>query len=293
MHNPLITKLGNFVRLSPDDEAVLGLFSAQRIRRVRPREHIILEGDKPHHVNLIIQGWACRYKVLENGRRQIISFFLPGDLCDLNIFILRRMDHSICALTPLTYAEISREAFDEAVDRPRIVQGLWWESLVSAAIQREWTVNLGQRSAVERVGHLLCELFLRSRAVGLAGDHKCEIPLTQTDMADATGLTPVHINRTLQELRARNLIILQSKELTIPNLERLKDASLFNDNYLHLEREGAHLDAGHAWPPAESTVAWRAVGRRWRSSHQETGRARGAAAPGRCSASSSPARHAG
>lgn len=243
MDNRLVRKLERYAKLSADDRAALDELVRQNVRRLRAREDIIREGERPTHISLILQGWACRYKVLEDGRRQIISFFLPGDLCDLNVFVLRHMDHSIGAITPLAYAEVRREAFDSVAERPRVIQAMWWDSLVMAAVQREWTVNLGQRTAFERVAHLLCELFIRLRAVGLTHGSRCELPVTQAELADAIGLTPVHVNRTLQELRAQGLIILQGKELTIPDLERLKDASLFNDNYLHLDHEGAHLDA--------------------------------------------------
>ncbi|AZO57820.1 MAG: Crp/Fnr family transcriptional regulator [Mesorhizobium sp.] len=223
---------------------MLARIGAQRIRRFAAREDIIHEGEKPEYINLINEGWACRYKVLEDGRRQIIAFFLPGDLCDLNVFILKEMDHSIGAVTPVVVSEISRPAFDEMmVGHPRITQALWWESLVAAAIQREWTVNLGQRDALERTSHLLCELFIRLEAAGCTADSSCEFPLTQNELGETLGMSAVHVNRTLQELRASNLIVLKDRTLTIPNLKALQGVALFNPNYLHLEREGRHLDA--------------------------------------------------
>jgi CRP-like cAMP-binding protein len=127
--------------------------------------------------------------------------------------------------------------------RPRITQALWWHELVTAAVQREWTLNLGQRSAYERLAHLLIELYMRLRAVGRAHDGRCDFPLTQNDLADATGLTAVHVNRTLQELRRDRLIELERKQLQIIDLPRLIDIAMFNANYLHLDREGRHLDA--------------------------------------------------
>jgi len=195
-------------------------------------------------VHLILTGWACRYKQLEDGRRQIVSFFLPGDICDLNIFILREMDHSIGTITSVTIADLSREFFYEiSAGHPRIATAFWWESLVNSAIQREWTMSLGQRTASERMAHLLCEIFLRLRLAGLTREDSCDFPLTQSDLADATGLSKVHVNRTLQELRSAELIVLRGKSLTVPSLERLMNAGLFNANYLHMDHEGSRLDA--------------------------------------------------
>lgn len=241
---PLIRKLEQFVRLSPTDRTVLARASSERVRKFEPRADISREGDQPKDVHLILSGWACRYKQLEDGRRQVVSFFLPGDMCDLNVFILKEMDHSIGTITSVAIADLSREFFDEiGAGYPRIATALWWETLVNAAIQREWTMNLGQRTASERMAHLLCEIFFRLRLAGLTQGNSCEFPLTQSDVADATGLSKVHVNRTLQELRAANLVVLKGKILTIPSLERLMDAGLFNANYLHMDHEGRHLDA--------------------------------------------------
>jgi CRP-like cAMP-binding protein len=124
-----------------------------------------------------------------------------------------------------------------------LTQALWWHELVTAAIQREWTLNLGQRSAYERLAHLLVELYIRLAAVGRAQEGRCDFPLTQNDLADATGLTAVHVNRTLQELRRDELIELDRKQLRILDLKRMMDVSMFNPNYLHLDHEGRHLDA--------------------------------------------------
>jgi len=208
------------------------------------RRDQIPEGQKPEHVRLIVSGWACRYKDLPDGRRQIVGFFLPGDLCDLNVYILKAMDHTIGAITRVTYALIDPDDIDKLVpERPRIAQALWWHELVKASIQREWLLNIGQRSAYERIAHLLTELFVRLRAVGLTNGNSCDFPITQSDIADATGLTSVHVNRTIQELRADKLIELSQRRLTIPDLDLLMQAGLFNSNYLHLDHEGRHLHA--------------------------------------------------
>lgn len=213
-------------------------------RTIPARRDLIREGERPQYVHLMVDGWACRYKTLPDGRRQVVAFFVPGDFCDLNVYVLKEMDHSIAAVTRLSVADISRDEMDSlTVNYPRITQALWWESLVTTAIQREWTLNIGQRTAYERIAHLLVELFIRLRSVKLTQGDSCDFPVTQTDIADATGLTAVHVNRTLQELRRDGLIVLERKRLTIPDLQRLKDAAMFNANYLHLDHEGRHLDS--------------------------------------------------
>lgn len=240
----LAIRLQNYTRLSSEDRAALDSVSRNAVHEAQPRRDIIREGDDPKVVRLILSGWACRYKGLPDGRRQIVGFFIPGDFCDLNVYILKEMDHTIGAITRVQYAAIPPEDMNRLTEtRPRIVQALWWHELVNAAIQREWLLNIGQRSAYERIGHLLVEMYLRLRSVGLAENGSCDFPITQNDLAEATGLTPVHVNRTLQELRRDGLIELAHKRLTIPDLDKLMGASMFNPNYLHLDHEGAHLDA--------------------------------------------------
>ena len=245
MVSALTLRLEAFTRLSADDKAAIArLMKTARV--IAPRRDVIREGENPRFIHLMIDGWACRYKTLPDGRRQIVAFFVPGDFCDLNVYVLKAMDHSIGAITRLSVADISREEMDRlTADYPRVTQALWWEALVNAAIQREWTLNIGQRTAYERIGHLLIELHLRLKTVGLTHNGTCDFPLTQNDLADATGLTAVHVNRTLQELRRDGLLELERRRLTIPDLQRLMDASMFNPNYLHLDHEGRHLDANH------------------------------------------------
>lgn len=237
------SKLEAFTKLSSDDCAALAQVS-RNFRFVDARRDVISEGDKPRHVHLVLEGWACRYKQLPDGKRQIVSLFVPGDFCDVNVYILKYMDHSIGAITRLKVAMIGPDEMSTlTADRPRITQALWWHELVTAAVQREWTLNLGQRSAYERLAHLLIELYMRLQVVGRAQNGHCDFPLTQNDLADATGLTSVHVNRTLQELRRDGLIELERKQLHILDLPRIMDVSMFNPNYLHLDHEGRHLDA--------------------------------------------------
>ncbi|GJE35816.1 Crp/Fnr family transcriptional regulator [Methylobacterium oxalidis] len=249
MPQHLIRKLQQFAPLSEEDGRALEDAASRKVRIFGAHQDVIREGDAPEHVNLILEGWACRYKQLEDGRRQIISFFLPGDLCDPHVFVLREMDHAIGTITSVRLAEIHRDQMLRLTDEhPRITQALWWETLVTAAIQREWTVNLGQRTGLERIGHLLCELFIRPRGVGLTEGDSCLLPVTQVELGDATGLSNVHVNRVLQELRSRELIVLRGKRLSIPDLEALQRVALFNVNYLHLEREGRRLEESHLIP---------------------------------------------
>jgi CRP-like cAMP-binding protein len=242
--NRLITRLQHYVLFDDDERAAIEAACATPPLVVRQRRDLIREGDRPRGVHLIVDGWAFRYKTLEDGRRQIIAFHLPGDLCDVHGYILREMDHSVGALTPVRYVEIARDQIEGlAALGPRVAQALWWDALTSAAIQREWTVNLGQRDALERLSHLFCELIFRLRTVGMVDGTRCEIPLTQTDLAEATGMTPVHVNRMVQELRSRNLIRWKGREFEALDLDGLCDVAMFNPAYLHLDHEGRHLDA--------------------------------------------------
>lgn len=242
--SPMIRKLEHYTRLSAEDRAAILRLSGERVQRFRPKDDIVREGEDPRVVRLVTEGWACRYKYLEDGRRQVLGLFLPGDICDLNVFILSEMDHFIGAITPVTVAMITRETFEEVtLAQPRLLQALWWESLVNTAIQREWLMNLGSRTAFERITHLLCEVYLRLRAAGRVQGLSCEFPLTQTMVADITGLSTVHVSRTFQAVREEGLVEIRDRVLTIRNLDALMAASLYNPGYLHLGREGRHLDA--------------------------------------------------
>ena len=185
-----------------------------------------------------------------------MDYAIPGDLCDLNLFVLDRMDHSNCAITRLKVAEVGREVLHRVVTNfPNITTALWWVELVSKSIHREWIVNVGQRSARERIAHLFCELFLRMESVGLTNGFSCDFPLTQNEIAETTGLTSVHVNRTIQELRREGLLILERHRLTIPDMFALESAGLFNPNYLHLKRLKRHTDAGRKAQGFKGTAA--------------------------------------
>jgi CRP-like cAMP-binding protein len=238
MNNPLLRKLSNFTKLSEEECAAVH-DCTQDVHEFAAREDVISQGDRTAGVKLLLEGFACRYKVLEDGRRQIVAYFVPGDLCDLRVFILKRMDHSIGAVVASKVAEIAPDDVLKLTHNfPSLTRALWWSTLVEEAIAREWIVNVGQRNALERMAHLFCELLYRFRAVGLNEGNSCTLPLTQVELAETLGLSSVHVNRTLQELRRQKLITLENSTLTIQDLDALKEVSFFNPDYLHLDYSG-------------------------------------------------------
>jgi CRP-like cAMP-binding protein len=233
MPNRLIRKLENFTRLSDEEKQAVKEITSNR-KQIRSHQDIVPEGDLPEGAHLVLEGFACRYKMLPDGRRQIIGHFIPGDFCDLRVFILSEMDHTVGTISDVTVAYIPRKKIIELTDEfPRITQAFWWSTMVDEAITREWIVNVGKRTAFERVAHLLCEHFLRMRAVGLVDEENVEMPMTQAELADTVALSIVHVNRTLQRLRREGLIKLRGKHLTILDLPGLQEAAGFNPNYLH------------------------------------------------------------
>lgn len=222
-----IRKLGRGIRLAESDEAVLASL-AQPARRVA-RGDIMSEGTEPRFVILVIEGWVCRYKQLENGKRQITSIFLPGDLCEPFGALPHLLDHSIAALTPALLSHVPLHAIRSAVETNRTIEkALWWDLLFAESLHREHIVSLGRRSATERLGYFFCEIHLRLKMVGLAGDTSCEIPLTQADLADLFGLSTVHVNRSLQELRSTGFLSLSGRRMTIHDLSALRELSMFD-----------------------------------------------------------------
>ena len=237
MLNPWIMKMEQFTRFSEDERRELdGLISGPHERHAA-REDIIREGDHEPDCHVVLSGLACRYKILPDGGRQIMAFLLPGDLCDAEIFILKEMDHSVGALAPTTTALIPGAKMKELLRRPGcMAEALWWGTLTDLGVLRERIIDHGRRDAYERIAHLLYEMLVRYRMVGMARDDSFAFPITQTDLADATGITPVHANRMLQKLREEKLISLEGKTLTILDPEGLKGVAGFNANYLHLDR---------------------------------------------------------
>ena len=247
--NTLIRKLEGFADLNRRDcEAIASL--CDDVRQVEAGEDLIREGERPGHVFLLMEGWGFRYKLMPSGRRQILAYLIPGDICDIHIFILKRMDHSISLLSRGRIAAIAPERMLEVVKcHPQIERALWWATLVDEATLREWLVNLGQRDAHDSLGHLLSEMWIRMQSVGLAEvGQPFSMPLTQVQLADTLGITPVAVNRALQRLRGDGLITLDQKRLTVHDPERLARISGFEPNYLHLDRDDARRGAGQERP---------------------------------------------
>jgi len=235
-HNPVIAKLATVADLRDSDVEKLAAL-CNDLRTVQGKRDILSEGERPDHVHVIIEGWAARYKTLRDGSRQIVAYLIPGDFCDLHVAVLGHMDHGIVALTDCRIAYIPSGALDALTsDHNGLTKALWWATLVDEAVLREWVLNVGHRDAYERIAHLLCEMHARMKMVGLVEDGRLALPLTQDQLADTTGLTPVHVNRTLQRLRNENLIEIGKGMLTILDVNALRTAAGFNGDYLHIQR---------------------------------------------------------
>lgn len=249
MPTHFIRRLECFALLSAEDRAEVESLCLAAQHTLRGREEIFRPGDRPSPVNVVIEGWACRYVTLEDGRRQITGVLVPGDVCDLNMQVLARHDHALGTVGPVRLAHVPWEQLAALMARrPAIERALACLALVDAATARAWLTNVGQRSAVERLAHLFCELYLRLAAVGLSRGRSCPFPLTQELLADATGLSSVHVNRSLMDLRGSGLVTLREKTLTITDFEALGRLALFDPAYLQLDASAA--PGGPAHPPA-------------------------------------------
>lgn len=230
----LVRKLESIADLSAEErEAILGL--PLRTQALQAKQDIVRDGDRPSQCCLILNGWACRYKLLGEGRRQILSLHIPGDVPDLQSLHLHTMDHSLGTLTKATLAFIPHDALRALTVRfPNVAAVLWRDTLIDAATFREWMTGMGRRDAYERIAHLFCELYLKQEAVGLATEHRCQIPLTQIELSDALGLTPVHFNRVLKEMREKRVVTMKGGTLVIEAWDELARACEFDPTYLHL-----------------------------------------------------------
>ena len=235
--HPLTRKLESFFPLTDDEKrAVLALPFA--FREFAGDQDIVADGARPKQCVVILEGFACRYKLLANGKRQIFSFHIAGDLPDLQSIHLDVMDHALGTLVPTRVGTLSHDVLRTFPrTHPRISDAMWREMLIDAAIFREWIANVGRRDAYTRAAHLLCELFTRMKAVGLTDGQVYEVPLTQEELGDAMGLSTVHVNRTLQELRGNGLIRSLGRKIVVTDWNGLQEAGQFDPTYLHLRRD--------------------------------------------------------
>jgi len=232
----LLLRLGQHDKLSDSERQVLQAAFGPPESLTRGQD-LISEGDEPEGSTLILEGMSFRYRTLEDGRRQIVSLHIPGDFVDLHSFMLKRMDHSVGALSDCTISRVSHDTLRAVTeDYPHLTRLLWLMTLVDNAIVREWLVGIGRRSATERMAHLICELQLRLRAVERNGENGFELPVTQADLGDMLGLSLVHTNRVLRYLREQRLVLWEGQRVRVldrPGLERLAG---FDDTYLHRVR---------------------------------------------------------
>ena len=233
MINPLIQKLESYGPLGDDEKEFLRRAPSD-IRDYRAHEEFVREGDCPPESCVVVEGLAFRFKILPDGKRQILAFHVPGDFCDLHSFLLKRMDHGIAVAGRSKIAVVPHPLIQEITETyPRLTRALMWDVAIDGAIFREWMVGMGRRSAYQRMAHLFCELLMRLKVVGLAENDTYELIATQTDLGDALGLSTVHVNRVLQQLRAEGLIVSDGKTLRISDFEKLKEVAGFDPAYLH------------------------------------------------------------
>ncbi len=244
MENVLTRKLERFATLSRKDRILLDDVVTSS-RTVDSRRDLVHEGEPTDVVSLVVDGMACRYKVLADGRRrQIVAYLVPGDLCDLNVSLLSAMDHSVATVSRCTVVDIPRRRIVEMTARPGLERAFKLVTLVDEGTLREWLFNMGRRPVDERVSHLFCELFARMRAVGFVDGNRCAFPLVQEDIADTMGLSTVHVNRCLKRLRGMGLASMGKGFLTMIDEPGIVEFCRFNPNYLHLDQPGGGEAAG-------------------------------------------------
>ena len=231
--DPVFKRWGRRGAISDEDKRAL--IALPWYRKSYPRDgYMVREGEPATVCTLLITGFAFRQKLVSDGARQIISFHIPGEFLDIQNSMLEVADHNLQSLTRSTVALVSRNALSDLMaSRPAIRRALWLDSLVDSSIFREWVVNVGRRDARTRIAHLLCELAARLKSAGIADGEMFDFPLTQEQVGDATGLTAVHTNRTLQSLRKEGLISLSSNRLSILDWDALTEVGDFNERYLH------------------------------------------------------------
>ena len=232
-----LTKLRARDTISPEEEQVIHA-SLGEVRDLRAHDTCIRAGQRLHSSTLLLEGLMCRYKDLPGGDRQITELHVAGDFLDLHSFSLKQLDHNGMALTPCRVGLVPHTKLTEITEtQPHLARVYWFLTALDAAIHREWELSLGRRTAIQRIAHLICELRVRLGLIGQADDTGFALPVTQSDLSDCTGLTPVHVNRTLRDLRERGLMEFRGRRATIHDLAGLRALAEFDDSYLYLRRE--------------------------------------------------------
>jgi CRP-like cAMP-binding protein len=231
----LLRKLETHAVLSEDDrQAILAL--PFQLKALEPQGYIVREGDVPRLTAVLLSGFAYRHKIAGDGSRQIVALHIPGESLDFQMLFLDEADHNVQTLTRAEVAMIPRAEIQKlARDRPSIGRAILISIMVEASIFREWVLNVGRRPARARLAHVLCEWAVRLEAQGLVDATGYELPMTQEQLADTLGLTPVHVNRTLKALEAEGYLTRDKRRVSFPDWRRMRSLADFNQRYLHLE----------------------------------------------------------
>lgn len=221
-----------------DHEARVLRDTLERVEHAPAGRVLVSAGQPLTHSTLVLEGLVARYKDLNEGQRQITELHVPGDFVDLHGFLLKRLDHNVGALTPVRLAFFPHAELKRITERePHLGRLLWLSTLIDAAVQRERILSIGRRSALARVAHLLCELYVRLDVIGQVDGLTYRLPVTQLDIADATGLTAVHVNRMLRQLRRDTIVTFRGGLVEIHDLERLEQVAEFDRDYLFLDNQ--------------------------------------------------------
>lgn len=236
MIDQMLMKLRVRDEVSAGEEEILrGLIS--EVRTVGTDQVVVRADLDLTECNLLIDGIMCRYKDLASGERQISELHVPGDFVDLHSFPLKKLDHSVLALVPSRFAVVPHDRILRVTEEhPHVARLLWLSTTLDAAIHREWVLSLGRRTAIARIAHLFCELHVRLGVVGLADQEGFSLPLTQQDLAECLGLTPVHLNRVLGALKAEEAVTFQRGRVRLHDLPRLRQIAEFTPDYLYVEK---------------------------------------------------------
>lgn len=242
----LVGRLSYWHPLDDDDRAAV-LALPHKVRTAEPHQFLVREFDKTRHSCVLLDGFAIRHKFVGDGRRQIVAIHMKGEFVDLQNSLLGLADHSVQMLTRGRFAVIRRGVVKAlARERPNVAQALWIDTLVDGSVFREWIANVGRRDARTRLAHLLCEFSLRLKVAKLGALDNYELPMTQEQLADATGLTPVHVNRTIKQLESEGLIDRSSpRSIRIGDWHKLAETGDFNSSYLHLHAHEPALEPVH------------------------------------------------